>query len=95
MTTGNTISSNEYIPQGNVIFGTENLTIICQFCYRSYYSGIETELFYLQIRYYDSAIGRFVNADNVEHLGINGSLLSFNSFTYGDIHSEDINRKGA
>jgi RHS repeat-associated protein len=34
------------------------------FRYRSYYFDDEIEMYYLQSRYYDSATGRFVNADN-------------------------------
>lgn len=38
------------------------------FRYRGYYYDIETQLYYLQTRYYDPEIGRFINADDVEIL---------------------------
>ncbi|MDE6285208.1 MAG: hypothetical protein K2M17_05625 [Bacilli bacterium] len=46
--------------------------------YRGYYYDIETGLYYLNTRYYDSEVGRFINADdisNVEPDGINGLNL--------------------
>lgn len=38
------------------------------FRYRGYYYDIETQLYYLQTRYYDPEIGRFINANDVEIL---------------------------
>ena len=38
------------------------------FRYRGYYYDIETQLYYLQTRYYDPEIGRFINADDVDIL---------------------------
>ena len=34
------------------------------FRYRGYYYDTETGLYYLQTRYYDPIVGRFINADN-------------------------------
>ena len=48
--------------------------------YRGYYYDAETGFYYLQSRYYDPEICRFLNIDSV--LGGNNSLLSFNLFTY-------------
>ncbi len=42
----------------------EKITSINPFRYRSYYYDSETGLYYLQSRYYDPAVGRFVNADD-------------------------------
>ena len=36
------------------------------FRYRSYYYDTETELYYLQSRYYDPEVGRFINGDDGE-----------------------------
>ena len=33
--------------------------------YRGYYYDVETGLYYLQSRYYDAGVGRFINADEV------------------------------
>lgn len=38
------------------------------FRYRSYYFDVETNLYYLQTRYYDATIGRFIFADSIEYL---------------------------
>ena len=47
--------------------------------YRGYYYDFETGFYYLQSRYYDPAIRRFINADGQ----LNGnSLLGYNLFTY-------------
>ena len=49
--------------------------------YRGYYYDSETELYYLQSRYYNPALGRFICADGyVKTPG--GSLLSANMFAY-------------
>ena len=37
------------------------------FRYRGYYYDIETKLYYLQSRYYDPEVGRFISADQVEY----------------------------
>ncbi len=38
------------------------------FRYRSYYYDEETGFYYLQTRYYDSELGRFISADSIEYL---------------------------
>ena len=43
------------------------------FRYRSYYYDFETGLYYLNSRYYDPQIGRFVNADSLNNLEKNTS----------------------
>ena len=52
------------------------------FRYRGYYLDTETNLYYLQSRYYDSYTGRFINADDAGNLGIGDELLSYNLFSY-------------
>ena len=37
--------------------------------YRGYYQDDETDFYYLQSRYYDAEVGRFINADSVQQLG--------------------------
>ena len=48
--------------------------------YRSYYYDTETGLYYLQSRYYDPEVGRFINADGL--LGANEDILAYNLFAY-------------
>ncbi len=50
------------------------------FRYRGYYYDIETGLYYLQSRYYDPAMGRFINADGYVSTGT--GLLGLNMYTY-------------
>jgi RHS repeat-associated protein len=48
------------------------------FTYRGYYFDLETGLYYLQSRYYDPQVGRFINADEISELDpktINGLNL--------------------
>ena len=52
--------------------------------YRGYIYDRETGFYYLQSRYYDPAIGRFLNADDTDYLGASGTLLSWNLFEYCD-----------
>ena len=48
------------------------------FRYRGYYYDTETGLYYLQSRYYDPEIGRFINADGQ----LNEGVLGYNMFAY-------------
>ena len=52
------------------------------FHYRSYYYDAETNLYYLNTRYYDPQIGRFINADDISYLGANGDLEGYNLYAY-------------
>ena len=49
--------------------------------YRGYYYDTESDFYYLQSRYYDPAIGRFINTDIFATTNIIG-LLSSNMFSY-------------
>ena len=46
--------------------------------YRSYYYDTDTGFYYLQSRYYDPIIKRFINADG--YLNANGDILGFNMY---------------
>ena len=48
--------------------------------YRGYVYDAETELYYLQSRYYDPEMGRFINADN--QLSTGSDLTGLNMFAY-------------
>ena len=48
------------------------------FTYRGYYRDAETGFYYLNSRYYDPKVGRFINADQQ----INNDLLGSNQFIY-------------
>ena len=58
-----------------------NIANINPFRYRGYYYDTETSLYYLQSRYYDPEVGRFINADAFASTDISG-VLSTNMFAY-------------
>lgn len=50
--------------------------------YKGYSYDVFTGLYYLQSRYYDPEVGRFINADDVDYLGASGKPISYNLFAY-------------
>lgn len=82
---GNLVVSYTYDAWGNVTSVTGSNTVIGElnpFRYRSYYYDSDIQMYYLQSRYYDPEIGRFINSDDVNFIGVNGSKLSYNAFAY-------------
>ena len=59
-----------------------DIATVNPFRYRGYYYDEEIELYYLQSRYYDAGVGRFINADNIEALRYVSSSINTNLFTY-------------
>ncbi len=51
------------------------------FRYRGYYYDSETQFYYLNSRYYDPEVGRFINTDH-EIAGTNGRVQGYNLFSY-------------
>ncbi len=67
---GNTVVSYAYTAYGEVtVTGNNAVAALNPLTYRGYVYDVETELFYLQSRYYDPKIGRFINADNYPSTG--------------------------
>ena len=67
--------------QGNPLTGNLiEYSKLNPFRYRGYYYDSETGLYYLQSRYYNPEIGRFLNADGYVTTG--QGLLSYNMFAY-------------
>ena len=58
------------------------VTNVNPFLYRGYYYDWEIGMYYLQSRYYDPTIGRFINSDDSMFLGTNGNVASYNLFVY-------------
>ena len=51
--------------------------------YRSYYYDFETGLYYLNSRYYDPELGRFINCDDINILNsLNDEINGLNLYTY-------------
>ena len=65
---------------GKDITDTSNVALINPFRYRSYYYDTETNLYYLNSRYYSPKMGRFINCDSI--LVTVGSVPSLNTFCY-------------
>ncbi|MBQ3011166.1 MAG: DNRLRE domain-containing protein, partial [Oscillospiraceae bacterium] len=83
---GVTVVEYEYDAWGNILsvtgslastFGAKN-----PFRYRGYYYDTETGFYYLNSRYYDPQVGRFINADEPILLGANGGIMGYNMFAY-------------
>ena len=88
-TTGALLVSYTYDAWGkvtatNVANTTESATVLARnpYLYRGYRYDSETGLYYLNSRYYDPEIGRFINADDVSNIGADGEILSYNLFCY-------------
>ena len=78
--TNTVVASYTYDAWGNVLSESGTLAHINRFRYRSYYFDEETWLYYLQSRYYDPALGRFINADAFASTG--QGVLGNNMFAY-------------
>ena len=77
----NVVASYSYDPWGKIVSSSGTLADVNPLRYRGYYYDSETGFYYLQSRYYDPEIGRFINADN-QIAGIGGEVLGYNLFAY-------------
>ena len=69
---------NHAILDGNGNNVTSGIGVLNPFRYRGYYYDTETNLYYLQTRYYDPEAGRFISRDSIEYAApesINGLNL--------------------
>ena len=71
---GNIVGSYEYNAWGEITSQDGAIANINPFRYRGYYYDVETGFYYLQTRYYDPTICRFINADNYELVSTLGSV---------------------
>ena len=78
------VASYEYDAWGNVISMTDTtsfgIATINPIRYRGYYFDEDTGWYYLQSRYYDPEIGRFINAD--KYVSTGHSTNGFNMYSY-------------
>ena len=74
------VASYEYDAWGNVTYSTGEMADINPLRYRGYYQDWESGYYYLQSRYYDPAIGRFINAD--DRLSLQTGFFDMNQFAY-------------
>ena len=78
------VAEYEYDAWGNftILRNTNNIANTNPLRYRGYYYDTGTNLYYLQSRYYDANIGRFINADDVLYTGVSDEILSNNIYAY-------------
>ena len=77
---GEVVAEYEYDPYGNIISATGELAEDNPLRYRGYIYDSECDLYYLQSRYYDPSIGRFLNGDAYASTG--QGILGYNMFAY-------------
>ena len=75
---GNILSITDNV--GNVIVDTSHIGIINPYRYRSYYYDKETNLYYLNSRYYSSVLKQFLNDDCI--IGANSNILCYSLYVY-------------
>lgn len=85
---GTILAVYTYDAWGNVLTAEGILAAANPIRYRGYYFDAETGLYYLQSRYYDPEIGRWINADN--QLSTGSDLTGLNLFAY--CGNDPINR---
>ena len=81
-TSGTVVATYTYDAWGKV---TNSGNVVGQYNpirYRGYYYDTDTGFYYLQSRYYDPAIKRFINADDASLIGVNGDFISLNLYSY-------------
>ncbi len=77
---GASVAEYTYDPYGRVISVTGTMAEVNPLRYRGYYYDAETEFYYLQSRYYDPVVCRFINADGYASTG--QEFLGKNMFAY-------------
>lgn len=91
----NEVAKYEYDAYGNIVningVNQNQIAKLNPYRYRSYYYDVETNFYYLNARYYNPEIGRFITADDIEYLdteNMNGlNLYCYclnNSIIYAD-----------
>ena len=78
-----TVVANNQIHEYTISVLDELAILLNPFAYRSYIYDEETKLYYLNSRYYDPEIGRFINADDINILIPSScSINGLNLYTY-------------
>ena len=78
--TGTEAATYTYDAWGKLLTSTGDLAEVNPLRYRGYYYDTETGLYYLQSRYYDLEVGRFINPDGYNSTG--QGIIGTNMFAY-------------
>ena len=87
-----TVAEYSYDAWGNILSATGSLANVNPLRYRGYYYDTETGFYYLQSRYYDPIVKRFLNADSYASTG--QGFLGYNMFVYcgnNPVNGKDLN----
>ena len=82
---GRLVAEYSYDAWGNheIITNIDEIGSLNPIRYRSYYYDVETKLYYLKSRYYDSEIGRFINLDTLSVLDVaQAKINGLNLYAY-------------
>ncbi|MBQ7935191.1 MAG: RHS repeat-associated core domain-containing protein, partial [Clostridia bacterium] len=80
---GNTVARYSYDAWGKCTVTLDHtIAQINPFRYRGYYYDKEMHMYYLQSRYYDPMLGRFLNVYEAKFVNISKNVLLHNLFTY-------------
>ena len=84
-TTGAVVAEYTYDPWGKLLNITDtsgtDIGALNPLRYRGYYYDTETGFYFLQSRYYDPTVGRFINVDG-QLSGVGGDMQGYNLFAY-------------
>ena len=88
---GNTLSIVD--GNNNSIYDVDSIAYINPFRYRSYYYDVETDLYYLNSRFYNPQWGRFINADG--YISDTCNLVDSNLYAYcGNDYINKVDKNG-
>ena len=77
---GDEVASYDYDPYGKLLYARGDMAEVNPIRYRGYYYDNDTDFYYLQSRYYDPAICRFINHDSYAATG--QGIVGYNMFAY-------------
>ena len=77
---GDTAAEYAYDAYGKITAATGSMAEINPLRYRGYYYDRESGFYYLQSRYYDPLLSRFINADGMATTGL--GIIGYNMFAY-------------
>ena len=80
MSSGSAVATYEYDAWGNILSKSGTMADKNPLRYRGYYYDAETGFYYLQSRYYDPTVRRFINADSYASTG--QGFIGSNMFAY-------------